>query len=103
TSDVPAMNQPNSTLALLVPAEGTRPGGVTDGQTLGISDGRNSYVFEFDADRNTASGNIRIDISLANTADEVAQAIVNAIALSDLGIQATIVDGTKVHLALPTS
>ncbi|XZE46976.1 tandem-95 repeat protein [Pirellulaceae bacterium SH467] len=101
TTDTPALPQPNSTLALLVPALGTRPGGITDGQTFGVSDGRTSLIFEFDSDRNTAPGNVRIDISAASTPSDVSAALKLALDGSGLGVNATIVDSDKVHLSLP--
>ncbi len=101
TTDTPALPQPNSTLALLVPALGTRPGGITDGQTFGVSDGRTSLIFEFDSDRNTAPGNVRIDISAASTPSDVSAALKLALDGSGLGVNASIVDTDKVHLSLP--
>ncbi len=103
TTDTPALGQPNSTLALLIPALGTRPGGITDGQTFGVSDGRTSLVFEFDSDRDSSPGNVRVDISAASTPNDVAQALLVALSNSGLGVNATIVDDSKVHLSLPAA
>ena len=103
TTDAAALTQPKSTLALLVPALGTRPGGVTDGQTFGLSDGRLNLIFEFDADRSVQPGNIRIDISTASTAAEVAIVIKSALDTSGLSLATQIVDGDKVYLGLPNA
>ncbi len=43
-----AMTQPATTLALKIPDLGPRPGGITDGQTFTISDGRRTITFEYD-------------------------------------------------------
>ncbi|XZE21482.1 tandem-95 repeat protein [Pirellulaceae bacterium SH449] len=100
TTNTPAINQPNSTLALQVPELGTRPGGITDGQTFGVSDGRSSFVFEFDSDNAIAPGNVRIDISQATSPADVANAMILALDSIGLGISPTIVDQRNVHLSL---
>ncbi len=43
-----ALTQPATTLALKIPDLGPRPGGITDGQTFTISDGRRTITFEYD-------------------------------------------------------
>ena len=103
TTDAPALTQPKSTIALLVPLLGTRPGGVTDGQTFGLSDGRQNLIFEFDGDRSVQPGNIRIDISSASTAAEVAVVIKAVLDSSGLALSTQIVDGDKVYLGLPNA
>jgi hypothetical protein len=103
TTDAPALTQPKSTIALLVPALGTRPGGITDGQTFGLSDGRQNLIFEFDGDRSVQPGNIRIDISTASTAAEVAVVIKAVLDTSGLALSTQIVDGDKVYLGLPNA
>ena len=103
TTDSAALTQPKSTTALLVPALGTRPGGITDGQTFGVSDGRQSLIFEFDGDRSVQPGNIRIDISASSTAAEVATAIKAVLDTSGLALATQVVDGDKVYLGLPNA
>ena len=103
TTDSAALTQPKSTAALLVPALGTRPGGVTDGQTFGLSDGRLNLIFEFDSDRSVQPGNIRIDISNASTAADVAVVIKSVLDTSGLSLATQIVDGDKVYLGLPNA
>ena len=103
TTATPAINQPNSTIALQVPTLGTRPGGINDGQTFGISDGRSSFVFEFDSDNAIATGNVRIDISQAATDADVANAMLLALNTVGLGINPTIVGQRNVHLSLTSA
>ncbi|MCY2983371.1 MAG: Ig-like domain-containing protein [Planctomycetota bacterium] len=103
TTDSAALSQPKTTTALLVPALGTRPGGVTDGQTFGVSDGRQNLIFEFDSDRSVQPGNIRIDISNSSTAAEVALVIKGVLDTSGLALATQIVDGDKVYLGLPNA
>lgn len=100
TEAAPSIVQPNATLGLLVPSLGTRPGGVTDGQTFSITDGRIAVVFEFDADGNTQAGNVSVDISQANTDADVAIELQKAIAGTTLALQSSIVNGNVVHLTL---
>jgi len=103
TAAAPSVTQPKQTTGLLVPALGTRPGGISDGQTFSLSDGRIAVVFEFDADvqPQVQSGNIRIDISNANTDAEVATAIKNAIDGSLLALDSLVVNNNIVYLGLP--
>ena len=103
TAAAPSVTQPKQTTGLLVPALGTRPGGISDGQTFSLSDGRIAVVFEFDADAQpqVQSGNIRIDISNANTDAEVATAIKNAIDSSPLALDSLVVNNNIVYLGLP--
>jgi hypothetical protein len=103
TTDAVALVQPNSTFGLLVPALGTRPGGIVDGQTFGVSDGRQSLIFEFDSDSQVAIGNVRIDISRVSTAAEVATVIKTALDNSGLALATQIVANDKVYLGLPNS
>lgn len=99
----PSVGQPKETIGLLVPALGTRPGGIADGQTFSVSDGRVAVVFEFDSDTraNVQPGNVRIDISQANTAADVAIAMQASIDGSTLSLTSSIVNGNIVHLGLP--
>jgi|GEM_PF-1219467 len=103
TEAAPSIVQPNATLGLLVPALGTRPGGITDGQTFSITDGRIAVVFEFDSDGNTQAGNVAVDISQANTDADVAIQLQKAIAGTTLALQSSIVNGNVVHLTLSES
>ncbi len=69
------------TLTLYVPQAGTGQGGVADGQRFTLFDGTSSFTFEFDANDppNFLTGNIPINIRGLTTADEVAQAMIDAI------------------------
>jgi hypothetical protein len=86
-----------------VPALGTRPGGITDGQTFSITDGRIAVVFEYDSDGTTQPGNVLVDISQANSDNDVAVATQVAIEGSSLAISSSVVNGNVVHLALPNA
>lgn len=103
TATAPSILQPNSTIGLLVPALGTRPGGITDAQTFSITDGRIAVVFEYDSDGTTQPGNVAVDISQAGTDQEVAIATQAAIAGSNLALNSSVVNRNVVHLSLPAA
>jgi hypothetical protein len=105
TSDAPSLTQPTQTLGLQVPPQGTGIGGVSDGQTFSVTDGRTAVVFEFDTDivSTVQPGNVRVDISAANTIPAVAQAIQSAIAASGLAVKSSVVGNDIVHLGLPST
>ena len=103
TESAPSIQQPNSTIGLRVPSLGTRPGGITDGQTFSITDGRIAVVFEYDSDGTTQPGNVLVDISQANSDNDVAVATQVAIESSSLAITSSVVNGNVVHLALPNA
>jgi len=103
TESAPSIQQPNSTIGLLVPSLGTRPGGITDGQTFSITDGRVAVVFEYDTDGTTQPGNLLIDISQANSDRDVAIATQSAIAGSNLALNSTVVNNNVIHLLLPAA
>jgi hypothetical protein len=103
TESAPSIQQPNSTIGLRVPSLGTRPGGITDGQTFSITDGRIAVVFEYDSDGTTQPGNVLVDISQANSDNDVAVATQVAIDGSSLAISSSVVNGNVVHLSLPNA
>jgi hypothetical protein len=103
TESAPSIQQPNSTIGLLVPSLGTRPGGITDGQTFSITDGRVAVVFEYDTDGTTQPGNVLVDISQANSDRDVAIATQGAIAGSNLALNSTVVNNNVIHLSLPAA
>lgn len=103
TSNAPALTQPKQTTGLLVPALGTRPGGIVDGQTFSVSDGRLAVVFEFDSDRSVQPGNVAVDISSASTAAEVAVVLKRALDNAGLALATQIIDGDTVYLGLPNA
>ncbi len=98
-----SLSQPNSTLALQVPPQGARPGGVTDGQFFTLNDGARAIVFEFDTDGITNAGTTVIDSSQASTPAEVALLILNAIQASSLAVSPSLVGNDLVYLGLPAS
>ncbi len=103
TANAPSLSQPVQTLGLQVPSQGTGLGGISDGQTFSVTDGRNVVIFEFDTDTIAAvqPGNIRVDVSQSDTAALVADAMVQAINSSVLSVSASVVGGEIVHLGLP--
>ena len=103
TESAPSIQQPNSTIGLLVPSLGTRPGGITDGQTFSITDGRIAVVFEYDSDGTTQPGNVLVDISQSNSDNDVAVATQAAIDGSNLSLMSSVVNGNVVHLSLPNA
>ena len=64
-------------------------GGVAEGGYFSVDDGNQLVTFEFDADdpADTTAGNIRIAIVQADTNEDIADAIVNELIASDLGLQ----------------
>ena len=94
--------QPNGTLALRIPANGPR-GGVLDGHTFTLSDGRQTRTFEYDTDGTVASANLAIDFSQAFTAADIATLTQAAIADSSLNFNPTVIGGTLIHLGMGPS
>jgi hypothetical protein len=103
TTDTASINEPVSTIGLLVPILGTRPGGVGDGQFFVVNDGRISRTFEFDGDGVVTPGRTTIDISAASFATEVATLIKAALDRSGLNLTTQIINGDKVYLGLPNA
>ena len=103
TTQAPSLSQPIQTLGLRVPPQGSGLGGISDGQTFSVTDGRNALVFEFDSDSiaDIQPGNIRVDISAANSSSEIAKAMQTAIASSGLVVKSSVVGNDLVHLGLP--
>ncbi len=93
------LSQPNSTLALAIPAAGPR-GGILETNTFTLSDGRTIRTFEYDTDGSVAAGNVPVDFATAVTAQDVAISTRNAIASSGLNLNPTVVGGTLIHLGL---
>src|SRR6185436_9877630 len=67
-------------LSINVPAVGTAPGGISDGQRFTISDGKRTVVFEFDTNGTPPALPIRtVTIGGTSTPDQIADAIVASI------------------------
>ncbi len=98
-----SLTQPATVLSLEVPIVGARPDGISDGQVFSVSDGLQTEVFEFDSDGTVGGGNIAVDLSGANTANNVAVAMLNALRQTTLNIQPTILGTRVVRLGLPAS
>ena len=98
-----AITQPVQTLGIQVPSLGARPGGVTDGQRISISDGRVSIIFEFDTDGSSSPTSFRIDSSQASSASDIANLLAQAIVASGLKLQPRLIGSDVVHLGLSPS
>ena len=85
-----------------VPISGGGFGGVQDGDTFSISDGLGSpdVVFEFDKDNSVGAGNREIFINDLSTQDEVANAIVKALQLANIGLNPVNRGGGAVRLGV---
>ncbi len=95
--------QPAVTQAIRIPDLGHRPGGITDGQTFVISDGRRSVTFEYDDNGAFQNGNFPIDISGISTAAQVAAATQAALAGSPINIDPIDLGNGLVYLGLNAS
>ncbi len=99
-SNFTAINQPATTLALKIPALGPRPGGITDGQTFSVSDGRRTITFEYDLDGSIGPNRVAIDFRSANTAADLTTLTQRALANSPLAISPEIVASDLIHIGL---
>ncbi len=102
TTSTAAMSQPATTLALKIPDLGTRPGGISDGQTFTISDGRRAVTFEYDNNGVVGVGNTAIDLGNAVSVTELTNETFKALAASPLTVNPSIVANDVVHIGLPT-
>ena len=96
------LSQPTGTLALRIPANGPR-GGVLEGHTFTLSDGRQTKTFEYDTDGTVAGNNLAIDFSQALTAADIATLTRTAIAGSGLNFNPVVIGGTLIHLGMGPS
>ncbi|MFO0940770.1 MAG: Ig-like domain-containing protein [Pirellulales bacterium] len=94
------LSQPTTTLALKMPALGPRPGGVTEGQTFQISDGRRTVTFEYDTDGVVTTGNTAVDFASATTLADLTQATLTALQASPLNINPVKINDGLIHIGL---
>lgn len=97
------LSQPAPTLGFRMPPLGPRPGGITDGQTFTVSDGRRTVVFEYDTDGNVQAGNQQVDFTSAVTAADLTQITHDALVASPLNVSPSIVAPDLVHIGLSAS
>ncbi|MCC6508556.1 MAG: tandem-95 repeat protein, partial [Pirellulaceae bacterium] len=97
-----ALTQPATTLALKIPDLGPRPGGITDGQTFTISDGRRTITFEYDNNNVVAAGNTGINFASASTVSDLSRITQAALAASPLTINPSIISSDLIHVGLTT-
>ncbi|MGN6544443.1 MAG: Ig-like domain-containing protein, partial [Aureliella sp.] len=95
-----ALTQPATTLALKIPDLGPRPGGITDGQTFTISDGRRSVTFEYDNNGSVTAGNWGINFAAATSVADLARLTQAALDASPLTITPSILGNDLVHIGL---
>ncbi|MDX1924959.1 MAG: DVUA0089 family protein [Pirellulaceae bacterium] len=94
------ITQPPTTLAFKIPALGPRPGGIVEGQTFTISDGRRTVTFEYDTDSVVAAGNTPLDFRGAATVADLTALTQAGIAASNLNINPQVVGTDLVYLGL---
>ena len=94
------ISQPATTASLRIPDLGPRPGGIVDGQTFTVSDGRRSVTFEYDNNGTTQAGNVAIDFSSALIAEDLADLTLESLNGSVLNVNATLVSPKLVHIGL---
>lgn len=97
------ITQPPTTLAFKIPALGPRPGGIVEGQTFTVSDGRRSVTFEYDTDSVVAAGNTPLDFRGAATVADLANLTQAGLASSSLNINPQVVGTDLVYLGLSPS
>ncbi|MBM4088790.1 MAG: hypothetical protein FJ276_05075, partial [Planctomycetes bacterium] len=89
------------TLTLVVPAVGKGPGGIQDGQRFVVRAGfLGQYRFEYDENTppNFLPGNIPINIANISTADQLAQATVQALNNANIGVTARYLGNGQIHV-----
>ncbi len=94
------LSQPSITQAFRVPDLGRRPGGIVDGQTFVLSDGRRTVTYEFDDNGTVTAGNFPVDITGTNTAAQVAAATRIALANGPINLNPTIVGNGLIYLGM---
>ncbi len=62
--------------------------GLIDGQTISITNGANTVVFEFDTNGSTATGNRSVPFTVNQTAEQIATTLARSISQSSLGFEA---------------
>ena len=97
------ITQPATTLAFKIPALGPRPGGIVEGQTFTISDGRRSETFEYDTDSVVTAGNTPLDFRGAATVADLTALTHAALVASSLNINPQIIGTDLVYLGLSPS
>lgn len=88
------------TLALVMPAAGGGLGGMTDRQTMRISDGTNTVIFEFDNNGSVAAGNRPIVFTPQFSAEQLADAVVQALRAANLNLAPVHLGRGVVHVGV---
>ena len=90
-------------LGLLVPPGTTGLSAVADRDLFTLSNGIRLVTFEFDSDGRISSGRIRVPFTASDTPEQVADAIVAAIELANLGLSPENLGGGVVHIGGPSN
>ncbi|MDF1840178.1 MAG: tandem-95 repeat protein [Rubripirellula sp.] len=102
-SNLSGLIQKTRTLAFQIPAEGTGPGGIRDGDSFVIDNGVAAATFEFDTG-NGLNNNTSIAVPIPGvlTGPDVAQVIVDTVRDAGLGLNPIVESGGQaVYLNLP--
>lgn len=90
--------QVRPTLALQVPKGGGGLGGVTDRETIVVSDGTTTATLELDNNGSVSSGAIRVIFTPTDTDDQVATAIVAALQQANIGLAPKVLGNGMLHV-----
>ncbi|XZE56816.1 Ig-like domain-containing protein [Planctomycetaceae bacterium SH139] len=93
--------QASRTIALQVPLGGVGQNGVADGDVFVVTDGINTFNFEFDNDGDVAGANVAVDIAGVTQPDDVVRAIDTALASTILGVTTRTIGSDLLYLGLP--
>ena len=86
------------TMAIHVPIQGAKTGGVADGETFTVASGATTVTFEFDSNSNFNATSTPVAITNNDDADSVADKIVFALNAAGLGLSARNLGNGVVHL-----
>ncbi len=86
------------TLSLQIPQEGGGLGGMTDRETIVVSNGTDSATLEFDNNGSVAGGSIPVVFTPTSTDDQIAAALVAALNTADIGLSPRALANGKVHM-----
>jgi hypothetical protein len=90
----------SATLALQMPAAGGGLGGMTDRQSFTVNNGTTTVTFEFDNNGSVAAGSIPIVFTPQMSAEQLATAVVQALAGANIGLDPVDLGRGSVHLGV---
>jgi hypothetical protein len=91
-------------LIIAIPSTTTGTASINDGDTLVLDDGSRRRTFEFDSNNSISGGNIRVAFNSSSTAQDVAQALINAITANGMAFTPIAIGAGRVqlHSAVPS-